>query len=170
MRKMLLAGLIAAPLAFAAGRATAPTKLHPETQKNLDTAMHGEAFAQAKYLLYAQHARQSGHPEIARLFEDAASTERTEHFREEAELAGIVGSDADNLRAAIKGEDYEQSTMYPQFARQAEARGDAAAAERFNEIAKDERKHRDAFQEALNRLEQSSGQPGAARRGPPQPR
>jgi rubrerythrin len=165
---VILGGLISATVAFAAGRATAPStqKVHPETEKNLDSAMQGEAFAYAKYMLYAQHARANGHPEIARLFEEAAKTERTDHFRGQAELAGVVGSDADNLRSAIQGEDYEQSTLYPKFARQAEARGDKAAAERFDEIARDERKHRDEFKAALDDLERSGQGPARARRGP----
>ena len=140
------------------GRATAKdAKLSAQTHQNLETAMHGEAFAYAKYMLFAEHARQSGHPEIAKLFEDAAKTERFEHFAEEAQLAGLVGSDADNLRDAIKGEHYETTQMYPKFSSQAQAAGDKAAAERFGEVAKDEAKHRDAFQKALDSLAPGSG-------------
>ncbi len=146
-------------VAFAAGRASAP-KLHPQTVKNLDTAMHGEAFAFVKYELFAQHARQSGHPEVGQLFDQAARTERFEHFAEEAKLARLVGSDADNLRDAIHGESYETATMYPEFARRAAAVGDTAAADRFREIGRDEAKHRDAFGAALSRLGKARGAGG----------
>jgi rubrerythrin len=81
--------------------------LDQKTLDNLSTAMHGEAFAYVKYLLYAEHARKSGNKELAELFEKTAHTERFEHFSEEAQLAGLVGSDADNLKDAIKGESYE---------------------------------------------------------------
>ena len=58
--------------------------LKKATTDNLSTAMHGEAFAYAKYLLYAEHARQSGATELANLFESSAKAERFEHFAEEA--------------------------------------------------------------------------------------
>lgn len=43
--------------------------------------------------------------------------------------------------------------MYLDFARQADAAGDKAAADRFEEIRDDEMGHRDAFQAALKTLE-----------------
>ena len=124
-----------------------------ETLDDLSTAMHGEAFAYVKYLLYAEHARKSGNKELGDLFEKTANTERFEHFAEEAQLAGLVGSDADNLKDAIKGESYEIDTMYLEFAQKATASGDTAAATRFEEIRHDEMDHRDAFMAALAKSE-----------------
>ena len=126
--------------------------MNKATLDNLSTAMHGEAFAYAKYMLYAERARQSGNTELAQLLENTAKEERLEHFAEEAELAGLVRSDADNLRDAIQGESYEVETMYSDFAEQAAAVGDKAAADRFAEIRQDEMKHRDAFKAALTKL------------------
>ena len=123
-----------------------------QTQQNLSTAMHGEAFAYVKYMLYAQEARRSGHPELADLLEKTAKTERFEHFAEEAKLAGLVRTNSANLEDAIKGESYETETMYREFAEQAEKAGDHAAAQRFEEIRKDEAKHRDAFMAQLANL------------------
>lgn len=160
MRMRVFLGLaIVAALFFAIGRTTADTrsKMSLKTQENLQTAMHGEAFAYAKYMLYAQHARALHHLELARLFEDAAQTERFQHFAEEAELLGLVGSDADNLKDAIKGESYEVDTMYFEFANQAKTAGDAAAADRFEEIRHDEMGHRDAFKAALQKLSAGAG-------------
>jgi rubrerythrin len=157
--KVFLGLAIVAAQFFAIGRTTADTrsKMSPKTQENLQTAMHGEAFAFAKYMLYAQHARTTRHPELAKLFEDAAQTERFQHFAEEAELVGLVGSDADNLKDAIKGESYEVSTMYLEFANQAKTAGDNEAADRFEEIRHDEMGHRDAFQAALEKLNTGAG-------------
>ncbi len=130
--------------------------LHKTTSENLSTAMHGEAFAHAKYMLYAEHARQNGKPELAKLFEDAAKTERFEHFAEEARIAGLVGSDSENLKDAIQGESYEVDTMYREFAEKATASGDKEAANRFEEIRKDEMKHRDSFKSALAEVSKTS--------------
>ncbi len=162
MKTKLALGLLAvATVFFAMGRATARqndhASMHPQTMKNLTTAMHGEAFAYVKYTLYAEHASKEGNTEVADLFSGAAKTERYEHFAEEAELAGLVGSDADNLKDAIQGENYESTTMYREFAEQARAAGDIAAAERFEEIARDEAGHRDAFQAALDKLTPKMG-------------
>ncbi len=123
------------------------------THDNLLQAMHGEAFAHAKYGLYAEQARRNGREALATLFEQAAAVELHEHFQEEAELAGLLGSDEENLRDAIGGETYEVETMYREFAEQASAAGETAAAERFLEVRADELEHRRLFAAALAELD-----------------
>lgn len=127
-------------------------EMNEQTLKNLSTAMHGEAFAYAKYMAFADHARKTGNGKLAELFETTAKTEYMEHFTEEAELAGLIGTDAQNLKNAIDGESYETETMYREFAQQAKQMGDLKAAERFEEIRQDEAKHREAFSSALANL------------------
>lgn len=157
MKKMnvYLALVLAGGVLFFAGRLTARSgeSLQQKTQENLSTAMHGEAFAYAKYMLFAKQARQHGDLELAKLFTRAANTERFQHFEEEAQLAGLVGSDEDNLKDALKGESYEVDTMYREFAEQAAAAGDKSAADRFEEVRHDEMGHRDAFKAALAKIE-----------------
>jgi rubrerythrin len=144
----------AAMMTTAIGYAQQHAKRSSEVQRDLETAMKGEAFAYAKYMLYAEQARAHGHADVAALLESTAKTERLEHFREHAELAGVISkSDADNLRDAIAGETYETTKMYPEMAARATRAGDKRAASRFAEIGKDESKHRDAFAAALARLE-----------------
>lgn len=150
--------VLAAGTSFLMGRMTAENTaaLHQETAASLSSAMHGEAFAFAKYMLYAEHARDNGDQDLADLFSESAHTERFEHFAEEAKLAGLVHSDEENLRDAIQGETYEFEHMYPDFADKAKAAGDTAAANRFLEIRKDEGSHRDGFQAALDKLQKST--------------
>jgi rubrerythrin len=153
--KFALCVLVVAAAFFALGWAAQEqhAKFSPKTMENLSTAMHGEAFAYAKYEMFAEHARKEGNTALADLFDKTAKVEHLEHFREHAELAGLVGSDQANLKDAIKGESYETETMYPNFAKEAQAAGDQAAANRFTEIGKDEAGHRDAFRAELNKLE-----------------
>ena len=123
--------------------------MNATTRENLLASMRGEAFAHAKYTLYAEQARRNGQNALADLFEQTAKVELHEHFKEEAELAEFLGSDADNLRDAISGESFEVETMYREFSEQAKAAGETGAAERFSEVRSDEMKHRALFEEAL---------------------
>ena len=116
-------------------------------------AMHGEAFAYARYSLYAAAARERGDERLASLFAGMANVELDEHFAELAELAGLVGTDADNLATALQDENEEIEVTYPEFARRARQRGDEAAARRFEEIADDERAHARALEGELEALE-----------------
>ncbi len=153
--KIIFTAVALAIIFFTIGHITAQSekRMSEKTMENLSTAMHGEAFAYAKYLLFAQHARRGGDKELADMLEKTAKTERFEHFAEEAKLAGLVSSDSANLKDAIKGESYEAETMYREFSQQAEQAGDHQAAQRFEEIRLDEMKHRDAFAAALHNLE-----------------
>jgi len=145
--------LVIAVLLFACSQTAARRgQLSSQTQKNLSTAMRGEAFAYAKYSLYAKQAQRNGNADLASLFEETANTERFEHFAEEAQVAGLVGSEAENLKDAIEGESYEVDTIYREFAKEAAASGDNVAADRFEEIRRDEAKHRDAFKAALTKV------------------
>lgn len=122
-------------------------------EQDLEAAMKGEAFAYARYMLYAEQAREHGHPDVAALFERTAKMERLQHFREHADMAGLTtASDADNLRAAIAGERYESSEMYPEMAARARSAGDVQAADHFTEVGQDESKHEAEFAAALQRL------------------
>ncbi len=126
--------------------------LKPTTIKDLQDAMLGEAFATLKYQAYADAARSRGNVEIAELFERIAKDEWHDHFKGHAALAGLVGSDIENLQDAIHGENHETTMMYPDMASRAEAAGDTKVAAHFREVGDDEAGHRDAFQAALDKL------------------
>jgi rubrerythrin len=123
------------------------------TQQALTTALHGEAFAYARYSLFAAAARDRGDYRLASLFDGLANVELREHFKDLAELAGLVGSDADNLVTALQDENQEIEVTYPSFARHARQVGDEAVARRFDEIAEDERVHAQTLESELEALE-----------------
>ena len=128
--------------------ATAPD-LRSATKEDVLTALRTEAFTYARSMLFAAAARKNGRTEISDLFESTARTELEEHFAMLADLAGIVGDDAANLRAAIEAESYEIEVMYPTFAEHATRASDTAAAECFAEIRRHEVDHLEALREAL---------------------
>lgn len=130
--------------------AASADSLHPQTRKNLETAMHGEAYANLKYQTYAAAARAHGDPELAKLFDESANVEANEHFAREASALGLAGTDVANLADAVSGEHYENSKMYVGFAEQAEKVGDKKAAALFRQIAADEGDHYQQYKDALD--------------------
>jgi rubrerythrin len=124
-----------------------------QTHENVLAALHGEAFAYARYRLFAAAARKREDYRLAAMFDGIATAERDEHFAELAELAGLVGTDADNIRTALEDENEEVESLYPEFAKQARSVGEVAVAERFEEIVEDEREHEKTLEQALERLE-----------------
>ncbi|MBO4204730.1 ferritin family protein [Micromonospora echinofusca] len=123
-----------------------------QTLANLRATLRGEAFATAKYTLHAQQARRTGQTRLLRLWENTAWQELNEHFAGTANLAGLAGSNEENLRTSITGETDEATVMYPTFSREAYAVGDRAAGALFREIAYDEADHASAFLRALVRV------------------
>jgi rubrerythrin len=97
----------------------------PTTEENLKEAFAGESQANRKYLAFAEQAERDGLPNIARLFRTTAEAE-TIHAHGHLRALGEIGKTADNLQAAIDGETYEYTQMYPPMLEQAEADGHKA--------------------------------------------
>lgn len=86
-----------------------------KTEENLKAAFAGESQAHRKYTAFARKADEEGYPEVAQLFRAAAEGE-TAHALGHLRLLKGIGSTRENLEAAIEGETYECTEMYPQFA------------------------------------------------------
>jgi len=91
------------------------------TLENLLAAFAGESQANRRYLFSAEQAEKDGHQAIVRLFRAVAEAE-TVHARNHLKTLGEIKSTKENLAAAISGENYEFSKMYPEFIEQAKAR------------------------------------------------
>jgi rubrerythrin len=123
-----------------------------KTEENLEAAFAGESQARNKYTYFAAVARKEGYHYIARIFEETADNERR-HAKEHFQMLGGIGDTKANLRAAIEGEDYETTTMYPEFAKQAKEEGNTKAAVLFDQIGKVEAHHRDRYKKLLQIVE-----------------
>ncbi len=123
-----------------------------KTKENLKTAFAGESQARNKYLYFAKVARKEGYHYIARIFEETADHE-LQHAKEEFKLLKGIGNTKENLKAAIEGENYEHSDMYPTFAKEAEEEGDEKAAKLFKEIGEAEKYHEKRFKKLLEMVE-----------------
>ena len=121
----------------------------PTTQENLAVAFAGESQANRKYLAFAQQAEKEGLPQIAKLFRAAADAE-TIHALGHLRNMGGVGTTVENLKAAVAGETYEFTEMYPGFAKTARSEGFEEVAEWFETLAKAEKSHAGRFQKLLD--------------------
>ena len=130
-----------------------------KTEKNLLTAFSGESQARNRYTYFSKKAKDEGYVQIANIFEETANQEK-EHakrlfkFLEGGEVeitasfpAGVIGSTYDNLKEAEAGEHYEETEMYPGFAKVAREEGLEAIAMVFEAIAIAERQHEKRYRE-----------------------
>ena len=131
-----------------------------KTHQNLKDAFAGESQANRRYLYFAKVADVEGYPEVAGLFKDTADGE-TGHAHGHLDYLKRVGDPATgepigdsvkNLKAAIAGETYEYTQMYPGFAKTARDEGFEEIAEWFETLARAERSHAGRFQKGLDGL------------------
>ncbi|MGE5614501.1 MAG: rubrerythrin family protein [Bacillota bacterium] len=125
-----------------------------KTLANLMEAFAGESQANRKYTAYARQAEKEGKLNAAKLFRAAADAE-TLHALKHFEVAGKIGSTAENLKDAVVGETYEYKDMYPEFVKEAEAAGNKAALMSFTFAMKAEEVHAKLYKEALENLDQA---------------
>ena len=123
-----------------------------KTEENLQAAFAGESQARNKYTYFAEAARKEGYHYIAKMFEESAENEK-QHAKNEFELINGIGDTIANLKEAIGGEHHETVEMYPTFTKEAEAEGNAAAANLFRQIEKIEMHHRDRYKKLLEMVE-----------------
>ena len=136
-----------------------------QTEKNLLTAFAGESQARNRYTYFASKARKEGFVQISNIFQETADNER-EHAKQlfkylqggEVEVsasfpAGIIGTTAENLKSAAAGENYEHTSMYPEFAKIAREEGFPKIADNFLAIGVAEKQHEKRYLELLANIE-----------------
>ena len=123
-----------------------------KTTDNLKAAFAGESQARNKYTFFAEVAREEGYHYIAKLFEETAMNEM-QHAKDHLKLLGGIGDTLSNLKEAMGGEDYEVESMYPQFAKDADAEGQTLAKIAFEQVAKIEDHHRARYKKLIAMVE-----------------
>jgi rubrerythrin len=143
------------------------------TIENLTKAFIGESQARNRYTFYAKVAKKEGFEQIAEIFLITAENEKEhakrlfEHINElkkksnesldeikvEAVAPTILGNTVDNLKAAIAGENYEYTQMYPEFADVAEKEGFPEITKRLRAIAIAEKHHEERYKKLLREVE-----------------
>ena len=136
-----------------------------ETEKNLLKAFAGESQARNRYTYFSSVARKEGYEQISAIFTETADNEK-EHAKLFFQLlqggdveitasypAGVIGTTAENLRAAAAGEKLEWTTLYPNFSDVAKQEGFERIEETFREVASVEVHHEERYLKLLKNVE-----------------
>ena len=136
-----------------------------QTEKHLLTSFAGESQARMRYTYFASAAKKEGYEQIAALFTETAEQEK-EHAKRMFKFleggmveitasypAGVIGTTAENLKAAAAGENEEWTTDYTHFADVAQEEGFPAIAAMYRNIAIAEKAHEERYLALLNNLE-----------------
>ncbi|MBB6481730.1 rubrerythrin [Spirochaeta isovalerica] len=139
-----------------------------ETEKNLLKAFAGESQARNRYTYFAGAARKEGLVQIADIFEETADQEK-EHAKRffkfleggmteitAAFPAGVIGSTAENLKAAAGGEHEEWTDLYPAFAAKAREEGFENVAKVFEAVCIAEKQHEKRYLGLLKNVEEGT--------------
>jgi len=137
-----------------------------ETEKNLLKAFAGESQARNRYTYFASKAKKEGYVQIAGIFEETANQEK-EHAKRFFKFleggtpeiiasypAGVIGTTAENLKAAAGGEHEEWTELYPAFAAKAREEGFEAVALAFENISIAEKQHEKRYLGLLKNVEE----------------
>lgn len=139
-----------------------------KTANNLMHAFAGESQARNRYTFYASIAKKEGYVQIQNIFLETANQEK-EHAKRlmkflSKDLAGetvytegnfpvLLGTTAENLKAAAAGENEEYTQMYPSFAKTAREEGFDEIADVLENIAVAEKHHEARYLKLLETLE-----------------
>ena len=139
-----------------------------QTEKNLLTSFAGESQARMRYTYFASVAKKEGYEQIAAIFTETADQEK-EHAKRMFKWleggmveitasypAGIIGTTAENLKAAAAGENEEWTADYPHFADVADEEGFPAIAAMYRNIAIAEKAHEERYLAFLANIENES--------------
>ncbi len=133
-----------------------------KTESNLLTAFAGESEARNKYTYFASTAKSEGYEQIASIFEETANNEK-EHAKLWLKLL-FNGDIKDSLKVntiealemAAKGENYEWTDMYKEFAKTAKEEGFDKISYLFEEVGKIEKSHEERYLRLLESVKEKT--------------
>ena len=123
-----------------------------KTEANLWAAFAGESQARTKYNAFASVAKKEGYGQIEGIFNETADNEK-EHAKLWLKFLGGIGTTSENLIAAASGENYEWTTMYKQFEKEAREEGFDQIADFMREVAEVEEEHEKRYKALLKNIE-----------------
>ena len=134
--------------------------MHAMTEENLKAAFAGESQAHMKYLAFAAQAEADGYPEVARLFKAISFAEQVHAINHLKQLKG-VGTTAENLKAAMGGENFEVTEMYPAYGAVAKLQEEKGAMLSIHYAVEAEKIHEAMYGEAKALVKSGQDRPSA---------
>ena len=125
-----------------------------KTEENLKVAFAGESQANRKYLAFAKKAEEEGFVNIAKLFRAIAEAE-TVHALNHLRVLKMVKSTEENVQAALNGETYEFTEMYPDFIKTSTQEKANDAMISFNFANRVEKVHGELYKKALESIKEN---------------
>ena len=124
-----------------------------KTYENLQKAFAGESQAATKYQFYASKAKKEGYEQMSEIFNETAGNEK-EHAKMWFKLLHDgIGTTLENLKDAAKGENYEWTDMYKEFAETAREEGYDEIAESFELVGAVEKEHEARYLKLAENIE-----------------
>jgi rubrerythrin len=136
-----------------------------KTERNILTAFAGESQARNRYTYFSSVAKKEGYEQISAIFAETSDHEK-EHAKRLFKLleggsvdisasfpAGVIGTTLENLKEAAAGEHYENTEMYPDFAKVAREEGFKDIAAVFMAIAIAEKFHERRYQALIANID-----------------
>lgn len=137
-----------------------------KTEHNLLASFAGESQARNRYTYFAKVADKEGFKQISAIFTETAENEK-EHAKKffkyleggAVEItatypAGVIGTTAQNLKAAAEGEHEEWTILYKEAATIAKEEGFLEIANTFTNIAAVEKRHEARYAKLLKNIEE----------------
>lgn len=124
-----------------------------KTEANLMAAFAGECQASVTYQYYAAKAKEDGYVQIGKIFEETSHNEK-EHAKLWFKFlhSGMPRTEI-NLADAARGENYEWTQMYADFAKIAHEEGFTQIARLFEGVGKVEKTHEERYRKLLENVE-----------------
>ena len=123
-----------------------------KTVDNLKNAFAGESQANRRYTAFARKADSEGFTQVAKLFRAAAEAE-TVHALSHLRILGEIKSTLENLGAAVSGETFEYSKMYPEYLEIAQTSDEKRASWSFDVAMQVEKIHAGLYKQAQEAIE-----------------
>ena len=124
-----------------------------KTEQNLMTAFIGESQARNKYTYFSSVAKKEGYVQISKIFEETANNEK-EHAKMWFKLLNGISDTSKNLEECIKGENFEWTDMYKNFAKTAYEEGFDDIAKLFEGVAEIEKEHEARYKKLLENIKE----------------
>lgn len=121
------------------------------TETFLQDAFAGESQAHMKYLAFSEIAEREGFPNVAKLFKAIAYAEQV-HATNHARNLGLINKTADNLQAAMDGENFEVDEMYAAYDAVAKLQGEKGAEKSIHYAISAEKIHAEMYDDAKKKV------------------